>query len=223
VLEVGYYNQDRTHLSVCKDSPCGRLVEQRPDTISNVVGLPGSAACITATPGAKRRRPSRPRGSSGPSNCRERRRKVTVRLRADGAVHLRAWSRERGPVPVARRPPLWRSARHLVHEPCFGDPHHALGPSRVARVRLDNAYVPRDDPQFTFPARSSSCIHATTASPEKIRTLMIPGMHREKAIAALRRHLPAHRREFGARRIAPLGSTARGEAREDPSGGRSTS
>jgi len=37
---IGYYNQDRTHLSICKDSPCGRLVEQRPDTISNVVGLP---------------------------------------------------------------------------------------------------------------------------------------------------------------------------------------
>ena len=37
---IGYYNQDRTHLSICKDSPCGRLVEQRPDTMSNVVGLP---------------------------------------------------------------------------------------------------------------------------------------------------------------------------------------
>ena len=51
---------------------------------------------------------------------------------------------------------------------------------------------PKDDPQFTFPARSSSRIHATTASPEKIRTLMIPGMHREEAIAALRSHFPAH-------------------------------
>jgi transposase InsO family protein len=37
---IGYYKQDRTHLSICKDSPCGRLVEQRPDTISNVVGIP---------------------------------------------------------------------------------------------------------------------------------------------------------------------------------------
>ena len=37
---IGYYNQDRTHLSICKDSPCGRLVEQGPDTASNVVGLP---------------------------------------------------------------------------------------------------------------------------------------------------------------------------------------
>ena len=37
---IGYYNQDRTHLSICKDSPCGRMVEQRPDTTSNVVGLP---------------------------------------------------------------------------------------------------------------------------------------------------------------------------------------
>ena len=37
---IGYYNQDRTHLGFCKDSPRGRLVEQRPDTTSNVVGLP---------------------------------------------------------------------------------------------------------------------------------------------------------------------------------------
>lgn len=37
---IGYYNQDRTHLSICKDSPCGRLVELRPDPISSVVGLP---------------------------------------------------------------------------------------------------------------------------------------------------------------------------------------
>jgi putative transposase len=37
---IGYYNQDRTHLSICKDSPCERLVDQRPDTTSNVVGLP---------------------------------------------------------------------------------------------------------------------------------------------------------------------------------------
>jgi len=49
---------------------------------------------------------------------------------------------------------------------CF----HALGASRVARIRLDNAYVPRDDPQFIFSARASSGIHRTTSSSEKIRT-----------------------------------------------------
>ncbi len=43
-------------------------------------------------------------------------------------------------------------------------------------------------------------------------------MHREEAIAALRSRLPAHRHELVVRRIAPLGSTARGEAREDPLG-----
>ena len=37
---IDYYNQDRTHLGFCKDSPYGRPVEQRPDTTSNVVGLP---------------------------------------------------------------------------------------------------------------------------------------------------------------------------------------
>ncbi len=37
---IGYYDQDRTHLSICKDSPCGRPVEQRPDTNSKVVSLP---------------------------------------------------------------------------------------------------------------------------------------------------------------------------------------
>jgi predicted nucleotidyltransferase len=40
-------------------------------------------------------------------------------------------------------------------------------------------------------------------------------MKREDAIAALRGHLPAIRREFGVRRIALFGSTARGDARED--------
>jgi transposase InsO family protein len=37
---VTYYNQDRTHLGIGKDSPCGRPVEQRPSEASNVVGLP---------------------------------------------------------------------------------------------------------------------------------------------------------------------------------------
>jgi transposase InsO family protein len=37
---VTYYNQDRTHLGVGKDSPCGRPVEQRPGAASNVVCLP---------------------------------------------------------------------------------------------------------------------------------------------------------------------------------------
>jgi hypothetical protein len=37
---VAYYNQDRTHLGVGKDSPGGRSVEQRPRATSNVVSLP---------------------------------------------------------------------------------------------------------------------------------------------------------------------------------------
>lgn len=40
-------------------------------------------------------------------------------------------------------------------------------------------------------------------------------MQRDEAIAALRSQLPALRRDFGVRRIALFGSTARGEARED--------
>jgi len=40
-------------------------------------------------------------------------------------------------------------------------------------------------------------------------------MRREEAIATLRGYLPALRRDFGVRRIALFGSTARDEARED--------
>jgi uncharacterized protein len=40
-------------------------------------------------------------------------------------------------------------------------------------------------------------------------------MGRDEAITALRRFLPAVRRDFGVRRIALFGSTARGEARPD--------
>jgi hypothetical protein len=40
-------------------------------------------------------------------------------------------------------------------------------------------------------------------------------MKREEAIAALRGYMPVIRRDFGVRRIALFGSTARGEARED--------
>jgi len=40
-------------------------------------------------------------------------------------------------------------------------------------------------------------------------------MSREEAIAALRGYLPTIRRDFGVRRIALFGSTARGDARED--------
>jgi predicted nucleotidyltransferase len=40
-------------------------------------------------------------------------------------------------------------------------------------------------------------------------------MLREQAIAALRRHLPALRRDFHVCRMALFGSTARGEARDD--------
>jgi uncharacterized protein len=44
---------------------------------------------------------------------------------------------------------------------------------------------------------------------------MIQTMRREEAIAALRGHLPAIRRDFGVRRIALFGSTVRGDGRED--------
>jgi predicted nucleotidyltransferase len=44
---------------------------------------------------------------------------------------------------------------------------------------------------------------------------IILAMRREEAIAALRGYLPAIRRDFGVRRIALFGSTARGDARED--------
>jgi transposase InsO family protein len=38
---IDYYNRDRTHLGVGKDSPLGRFLEQRPGyTTSNVVSLP---------------------------------------------------------------------------------------------------------------------------------------------------------------------------------------
>jgi uncharacterized protein len=40
-------------------------------------------------------------------------------------------------------------------------------------------------------------------------------MRREEAISALRAYLPEIRREFGVRRIALFGSTARGEAEEE--------
>ncbi len=40
-------------------------------------------------------------------------------------------------------------------------------------------------------------------------------MRREEAIAALRGYLPVLRRDFGVRRIALFGSTARDEARDD--------
>src|SRR3989442_15711555 len=40
-------------------------------------------------------------------------------------------------------------------------------------------------------------------------------MRREEAISALRFYLAALRRDFGVRRIALVGSTARGDARED--------
>ena len=40
-------------------------------------------------------------------------------------------------------------------------------------------------------------------------------MRRDQAIAALRDHLPAVRRDFHVRRMALFGSTARGDARDD--------
>ena len=40
-------------------------------------------------------------------------------------------------------------------------------------------------------------------------------MRREEAISTLRGYLPAIRRDFGVRRLALFGSTARDEARED--------
>ena len=36
---IAYYNVDRTHLAVGKDSPSGRLAEQKPGVTSNVVSL----------------------------------------------------------------------------------------------------------------------------------------------------------------------------------------
>jgi hypothetical protein len=42
-----------------------------------------------------------------------------------------------------------------------------------------------------------------------------PDMKRDDAIATLRRLLPTIRRDFGVRRIALFGSTARDEARDD--------
>jgi len=42
-----------------------------------------------------------------------------------------------------------------------------------------------------------------------------PDMKRDEAIANLRRLLPTMRRDFGVRRIALFGSTARDEARDD--------
>jgi predicted nucleotidyltransferase len=40
-------------------------------------------------------------------------------------------------------------------------------------------------------------------------------MKREEAIAALRSYMPVIRRDFGVRRLALFGSTARGDARDD--------
>lgn len=40
-------------------------------------------------------------------------------------------------------------------------------------------------------------------------------MRRDRAISALRDYLPALRRDFGVRRLALFGSTARDEARDD--------
>ena len=111
---VTYYNVDRTHIGVGKDSPSGRPVEQSPGLASNVVSLPRSTACITATPGARRRKPFRAGGSSGPC-CRQRRRKGIVRLRAEGDVHSRARSREGRAVFHSRRPPSRRSAPDHAH------------------------------------------------------------------------------------------------------------
>src|SRR6266496_521003 len=48
-----------------------------------------------------------------------------------------------------------------------------------------------------------------------VRSAYNRDMSREEAIAALRGYLPAIRRDFGVRRIALFGSTARGDARED--------
>ena len=82
--------------------------------------------------------------------------------------------------PPCSRTVFWRPT------PCAGGP-----PEWHVFVWTTHTY-PGMTPSSLFPARSSSRIHATTASPEKIRTLMIPGMHREEAIAALRSHFPAH-------------------------------
>jgi Integrase core domain len=37
---IAYYNHDRTHLGLGKETPLGRPVERQPELTSNVVGLP---------------------------------------------------------------------------------------------------------------------------------------------------------------------------------------
>jgi hypothetical protein len=37
---VSYYQVDRTHLALAKDTPVGRSIEPRPSPTSGVVGLP---------------------------------------------------------------------------------------------------------------------------------------------------------------------------------------
>jgi hypothetical protein len=75
---------------------------------------------ITATPGARWRRPFRAGGSSGPRR-RQRRREGIVCPRAEGDVHSRGWDHDRDPVPGARRPASSRFARRSVHRGCPPD------------------------------------------------------------------------------------------------------
>jgi hypothetical protein len=95
------YNVDRMHLWVGKDSPCGRPVEQRPGATPTLSACPGSAAGITAMPGARRCRQCRVRGSSGPRRRRHRQ-KGTVCPRSEGVVHSRVWRHDPGPDTVVQ-------------------------------------------------------------------------------------------------------------------------
>jgi hypothetical protein len=83
---VNYYNEDRTHLGVGKDSPCGRPVEQRP----------GRKAKCRQAPAGRRPAPPLRLAPSGvgrfepevhKTKRRQRGREVVVRPRSDGAVH----------------------------------------------------------------------------------------------------------------------------------------
>jgi putative transposase len=37
---IGYYHEDRTHLGIAKETPCGRPVESRPSVLATIVSLP---------------------------------------------------------------------------------------------------------------------------------------------------------------------------------------
>ena len=77
---VTHYNEDRTHLSICKDSPCGVRSSSVPapaPTSSDSLELAG---CTTATSGSERRRPFQPAVHPGRPRRRQYLRNVPVPL-----------------------------------------------------------------------------------------------------------------------------------------------